>query len=183
MTDRQTRRTLSMDAKLVIAKGEVLNIRIIDFSSQGCKIATPKFLWVGDKVGLSLPGYTTLNSEVRWSRQGHAGLEFDEHEGDHQLQIPRTGERIPVETEITLRRLGGSNYRVALYDLSLEGCRVDLVERMAVGEILHLRLPGLATVEAKVRWVEGFVAGLTFATPFHPAVFNMLMDRIGSSKN
>lgn len=182
VTDRDPRSIVSMKAQLARANGDVLDIRVIDLSSNGCKILTPTFLWVGDKVGLSVPGYASLNGVVRWSREGHAGVEFEESEASQRTEIPRATERIPVGSVITLRRLGGPNFGVTLYDLSLAGCRVEVIERPRVGETLHLRLAGLATIEAKVRWVDGFVAGLTFATPFHPAIFEMLVDRLGRLK-
>jgi hypothetical protein len=33
-------------------------------------------------------------------------------------------------------------------------------------------------MEAEVCWVDGFVAGLKFIKPMHPAVFDLLIERL-----
>ena len=44
---------------------------------------------------------------------------------------------------------------------------------------MQVKLPGLETMEARVCWVDNFVAGLKFARPMHPAVFDLLLQRMG----
>jgi hypothetical protein len=43
-----------------------------------------------------------------------------------------------------------------------------------------LKFDGLEAIEAEVCWVEGFVAGLQFDKPIHPAVFDLLLHRLGA---
>jgi hypothetical protein len=33
-------------------------------------------------------------------------------------------------------------------------------------------------MEARVRWVDNYVAGLKFERPMHPAVFDLLLQRL-----
>jgi hypothetical protein len=41
-----------------------------------------------------------------------------------------------------------------------------------------LKFDGLEALEAEVCWVDGFVAGLQFDKPIHPAVFDLLLERL-----
>jgi len=94
------------------------------------------------------------------------------------LLIPagRRSERVAVDAEVSLRRSGQLNYNVRAYDASLHGCRVEFVERPQLDERLWVKFDGLQPLEAEVCWVEGFVAGLNFVHPIHPAVFGRLFD-------
>lgn len=159
--------------------GPVIDVHLVDLSSRGCKVRSPH-LWAGDHMSLSVPGKGTLGCTVRWSREGFAGLEFDPEpaETEQNDETPRASERVTVDAEVRLRRVGRPNFNVTLRDLSLDGCKVDMVERPSIGEAVQLVFPGLATIEARVRWVEGFVSGLRFEVPFHPAVFHLLIERL-----
>ena len=95
---------------------------------------------------------------------------------------PRDGscrhDRFDTECEVILRREGGTNYRVHIYDLSETGCKVEIVERPSVAEGIWIKFDGLETLHAKVSWVAPPVAGLQFDRPLHPAVFGHLLKRI-----
>jgi hypothetical protein len=41
-----------------------------------------------------------------------------------------------------------------------------------------IKFEGFEVLDAQVCWVEGFVAGLRFEKPFHPAVFDLLLARL-----
>lgn len=179
LPERQQRKPVHLPAHLVEAGGVVLDVRLLDLSYNGCRLEVPRFLVAGDAVQLSVPGRGTIAAKVRWCKGGRAGLRFDA-EPPPKAEIERSAERRPAAIEAQLRRIGRLNYSVAVRDLSPEGCKIDLVERPAVGEVLHIKLPGLETVETRVRWVEGYVAGLKFKQPIHPAVFDLLMDRLAA---
>jgi hypothetical protein len=53
-----------------------------------------------------------------------------------------------------------------------------LVERPSEGERVLIRFEGLEALEAEVCWVEGFTAGVKFERPMHPAVFELLIERL-----
>jgi hypothetical protein len=178
LTERSARRPVSLRAKLTRRGGKTFGITLLDLSSDGCGFETPVELTAGEQVTISVDGQGALGARVCWSRDGHAGLVFNPEKPASQ-RAERAAERIPVGVDITLRRVGGTNYRVRVNDLSPEGCRVELVERPAVGDIMHLKFDGLDVLEAEVCWVDGFTAGLRFEKPIHPAVFDLLMRRIG----
>lgn len=86
--------------------------------------------------------------------------------------------RVSLEAEITLRRSGQHNYRVHVYDISTAGCRVEFVERPELEERLWVRFEGLQALEAIVCWTRPPLAGLEFVQPIHPAVFDLLLQRL-----
>ena len=88
----------------------------------------------------------------------------------------RKAERVPFDAEIELRRTRGLKYRVNVRDFSPEGCSINLVDRVELDEIIWIKLPGLASLEADVCWTKDFVAGVKFTTPLHPSVFAMITD-------
>jgi len=85
---------------------------------------------------------------------------------------------IALAAEVCLRRIGKSTFRVTMTDVSPEGCKVQLVERPAKDERVLVKFEGLEVLEAAVCWVDGFTAGLSFEKPMHPAVFDLLIERL-----
>ena len=90
----------------------------------------------------------------------------------------RRSERVPLNASVSLRRSGQLNYRVRIFNASLHGCRVEFVERPKLDEQLWVKFDGLQPLEAEVCWVEGFTAGVKFAQPIHPAVFDNLVSAL-----
>jgi hypothetical protein len=94
---------------------------------------------------------------------------------------PRRGShRLPMGTEIAVRKSGGFSFQLPALDVSIDGCRVELVEMVDVNERVIVRLPALEPLGAEVAWVEGNHAGLRFQRPLHPAVFDQLIDRFAA---
>lgn len=89
----------------------------------------------------------------------------------------RTSRRLPLGCEISVRRAGGFSFQLPAFDVSIDGCQVELVEMVDVNERVIVRLPALEPLGAEVAWVEGNHAGLRFHRPLHPAVFDQLIDR------
>ena len=98
-----------------------------------------------------------------------------------RTQLPRRSQRVSLTAELELRRSGSTKYQVAVRDCSPEGCCVNLIDRLSLDEIVWIKLPGLESLESYVCWTEGFVAGLEFSKPLHPAVFAMLLERYPAS--
>ena len=96
------------------------------------------------------------------------------NEGDK----PARKDRVPLRADIDFRRMGEHRYRVNILDFSPEGCRIELPERVTPGEVVWISLPGLETLQANVRWVKDWVAGVEFFAPLYPAVFEMMRDRM-----
>lgn len=94
------------------------------------------------------------------------------------MQSPRQSARISIQGEVQLRRSGQNNYVVNVFDISREGCRIEFVERPRLDETVWVKFQGLEALEATVCWVEGFSAGAEFVRPIHPAVFDLLVERV-----
>ncbi len=91
---------------------------------------------------------------------------------------PRRCERVPLAAEVFLRRAGQPNYAVVIHDLSIHGCKLDFVQRPRLHDRIWIRLGGIEPIEADVCWVDGFVGGVEFHRPLHPAVFDLLLRRM-----
>lgn len=88
--------------------------------------------------------------------------------------------RADVNAGVVLRRSGQLNYPVRLYDLSIYGCKVEFVERPRLGECVWVKVEGLESLEALVRWVRGAAAGLEFRHPIHSSVYEALLERLAA---
>lgn len=94
---------------------------------------------------------------------------------------PRKSARVGLEAEVSLRRSGHTNYRANVHDVSQEGCKVEFVERPLLDEIVWVKFEGLEALEAMVCWIDGFAVGLEFQRPVHPAVFEVLLQRLAAA--
>lgn len=94
---------------------------------------------------------------------------------------PRKSARVGLDAEVSLRRSGQTNYRANVHDVSQQGCKVEFVERPKLDEIVWVKFEGLEALEAMVCWIDGFAVGLEFKRPVHPAVFEVLMQRLADA--
>jgi len=175
---RSERRAVRMRGFCVLEGGETHEIYVLDLSYEGCGIETPVPLEPGQAIKLSVLRRGAIDAVVRWYRDSKAGLSFVPPTAEEKEHAPRRSERVSLAADVSLRRIGKSTFRVTLNDVSPEGCRVQLVERPAVGERVLVKFEGLEVLEAEVCWVEGFTAGLNFDKPMHPAVFELLVERL-----
>jgi len=106
---------------------------------------------------------------------------FDAGGKPERAPSPRKSARIGLAAEVSLRRSGQHNYRANVYDVSEHGCKVEFVERPALDEIVWVKFEGLEALEANVCWVDEFAVGLEFQRPVHPAVFEVLLERLANS--
>jgi hypothetical protein len=174
--ERRERRPVSLRALIIRKGGVTSDVQVLDLSYEGCGLETPVELYSGEGLKLSVLNRGAINAHVRWCRDGRAGLIFDPE--PQKRHWPRRSARAAVRAEVSLRRLGQSSYRVNVTDLSPEGCKLGLVERPRVGEQLFVKLDGLEALDAEVCWVDGHVAGLRFERTIHPAVFDLLLQRL-----
>lgn len=96
---------------------------------------------------------------------------------------PRRSSRVPLHADVTLRRAGQNNYRVSVYDVSPEGCKVEFVERPSLDELVWVKFDGLEAIESLVCWIDGMKVGLEFKRPIYSAVFDQLIARLNRSKD
>ena len=97
---------------------------------------------------------------------------------DRDGEDRRRFSRSPVKSELTMRRIGGFNFQVALSDLSPGGCNVELIEAAEAGDSVIARFPQLEPLGSRVCWTEGCTTGVEFLAPIHPAVFDLLLSRL-----
>jgi hypothetical protein len=162
----------------VLDAGATHEIDLLDLSYEGCGIETAAPLEPGQTLKLSVLNRGALDAVVRWCSDGKAGLAFTPAEPEAKKHWPRRSDRVSLTGDVTLRRIGKSNFRVTVADASPEGCKVELVERPSVDEHVLVKFDGLEPLEAEVCWVDGFTAGLKYARPMHPAVFDLLVARL-----
>ena len=84
-----------------------------------------------------------------------------------------------MNAEVSLRRAGQNTYRVRVYDASPHGCKLEFVERPQLDERVWVKFEGLDALECLVSRIDGFVVGIEFVHPMHPAVFETLVARLG----
>jgi hypothetical protein len=86
--------------------------------------------------------------------------------------------RVPMQSEIIVRRIGGFNFEVGLRDMSAHGCQIELIEACEVGDAIIARFPQLEPLGSRVCWTRGTTTGIEFQTKIHPAVFDHLLGRL-----
>ncbi len=174
---REVRRQTNLPANAILPDGSIVSMTVVDLSHDGCKVETPVPLALGSCLPLSLSKIGLLEAHVHWYSAGKAGLRFTPEPDKAEDERPRA-DRVSLQAAVTLRRRGSANYNVSTSDVSPSGCKVQFVERPRVGETHWLKFDGLEALEAEVRWVEDFNAGVQFARAIHPAVFDMLLARL-----
>jgi len=92
----------------------------------------------------------------------------------------RKSARVPLQAEVQLRRSGQHHYRVNVFDISPEGCKVEIVERPRLDETVWVKFHGYDAIQSSVCWVEGHAAGIEFERPIYPSIFEMMVSRLKS---
>lgn len=158
--------------------GRSFAIDVVDLSYDGCNIQTAVPLVPETKLKLSVLRLGALDAYVRWYKDGSAGLCF-RSEAPPRTETPRAQKRLELTADVAIRQTGRQPFQTRVLDLSPAGCKVEFVERPKIGEVVWAKFEGLASLEAEVRWVEGFHGGIEFKRAIHPAVFEMLAARLG----
>lgn len=91
----------------------------------------------------------------------------------------RRSDRVSLQAEVKLRRSGHNHFLVNVHDISPEGCKLEFVERPRLEETVWVKFEGLDAIESNICWVKGSDAGIAFTRPIHPAVFDVLVRRLG----
>ena len=91
---------------------------------------------------------------------------------------PRKSARVSLQAEVQLRRPGQHHYRVNVFDISPEGCKLEFVERPRLDETVWVKFDGYDAIQSSVCWVEGHSAGIEFERPIYPAIFENLVSRL-----
>ncbi len=86
---------------------------------------------------------------------------------------PRTELHIPAQ----LRASGGRAFQSVVHDLSISGFSASSVNRMHVGQICWLTLPGLGALQSEVVWWENCIAGCAFHELLSPIVHENVLQQ------
>ncbi len=87
----------------------------------------------------------------------------------------RRSERLPVVIPARCRTRSGFADRLAIHDISREGCRVEsLAITLHAGDPVVITPEMLEGLCGTVRWVSGNSAGIEFATPLYGPVVEHL---------
>lgn len=175
---RPVRRPVELTGYGLLPDGASIPVTLVDLSYEGCKIRTEAELRPGDRLKLSVFNRGLIEAEVQWSEDGHAGLAFGTYEVPTRPEWPRRSERVPLSANVSLRRPGQPSFPVRLFDASPEGCKIECIGRPAEGDKIWVKFDGLETLEAEVCWVVESEMGVNFAKPMHPAVFDLLVERL-----
>ncbi|RYD88001.1 MAG: PilZ domain-containing protein [Sphingomonadales bacterium] len=89
---------------------------------------------------------------------------------------PRTKLTIPGQ----LRASGGRPFRTVVHDLSISGFSAAAINRMHLGQLCWLTLPGLESLQAEVVWWDNCIAGCAFAELLSPIVHDNILARYSS---
>jgi hypothetical protein len=175
---RRERRPVSLHGFALREDGSTSEILLLDLSYEGCGIETPLKLAPGEVLKLSVLRRGAIEAKVRWCKGGKAGLVFESEEPEIRQHWPRRFERTVLTAEVSMRRLGKHTFRVQVFDVSPAGCKLELVDKPRIDEHVLVKFDGLEALEAEVCWIEGNYAGLRFEKSIHPAVFELLLERI-----
>ncbi len=83
--------------------------------------------------------------------------------------------RVGTDLSADVRRGGTARIPGTVTDMSITGFRVSSHEKLPLGGTVWVRIDPLAPLMAQVIWSQQYVAGCTFASPLHPAVFDHLV--------
>lgn len=176
--ERRERRPVTLRGFALRDDGSTIEILLLDLSYEGCGIETPLELAPGETLRLSILRRGAIEAKVRWCEGGKAGLVFESEEPVPKQHWPRRFERTMLSAEVAMRRLGKHTFKVQVFDASPDGCKLELVDKPRVDEHVLVKFDGLEALEAEVCWIEGNCAGLRFEKTIHPAVFDLLLERL-----
>ena len=115
------------------------------------------------------------------SRRPGAGLCCADGGRDRPTRRAAAGCRVPLNSEVTVRRIGGFNFQVALSNVSAGGCNVEMLEAAEVGDGVITRFPQLEPLGSRICWNDGRTTEVEFLTRLHPAVLDLLVSRLPGS--
>jgi hypothetical protein len=177
LTDRAARNAVELRAYAVRPSGDILDMRVLDLCVDGCRVECEAGLVADEELKVSLLGRGAVKANVRWSDGRNAGLQFEVGPAPRKHH-PRQIARRAISGNISVRRSGKPPFRVKAFDASRFGCKCEFVERPSIGERVWVKFDGLESLDSEVRWVEASAVGLNFNTPLHPAVFELLSQRL-----
>ena len=169
-------------AKLTDAAGMQQLIKVKSLTAGGLMAIAPKAPDIGPNGNIELSSQK-IPASVIWTRDGVAGLKFDQDLDLGELlagRKPRHGFRPrPPRLEIACKasvRVGKLYYSVDVHDISLEGMKVEPIEEYCVGKKVIVVVESLRPIKGEVRWYKDRLAGIVFDKPLN---FEELTEWVG----
>ena len=167
--------------KLVTPQGEQL-IRIRNISAGGVMGEISSAPEIGAHVSVELSSQQ-IPSTVIWTRDGMAGIKFDQNVDLGELlagRKPRHGFRPrPPRLEVGCKasiRVGKVYYTVDVHDISLGGMKVEPIEERCLDKDVIVVVESLKPIRGHVRWYSDRKAGIVFDKPLE---FDELAEWMG----
>lgn len=95
----------------------------------------------------------------------------------------RRSPRVTLDADVAFRRPREAFYDIKVHDLSAQGCRIGVPERLEQGDLVWVQLPSLESLPGWIRWTTNPESGVEFDRPLHRAVFEMLAGRLSPANS
>lgn len=140
---------------------------------------------IGQRLLIELRSDKRMTGEVRWVREGKAGIQFDREINVEQMlredrsPLLRHRPRAPRFVRRGSMRLilDGESIPAEIVDISISGvsCRPEMPVR--TGNPVVAALDGVGATNAEVRWVRGDLTGVRFEKPLPWKPFMQWLDQ------
>ncbi len=179
--DAERLRLLMRTAKLVALRGEYLCV-LRDASITGFRARIYHRLPAEPEMELELASGLRYDIAKVWENDTEAGFRFHheialEHLINELSPYPKRGLRLQLSLE-TLIHIGIENAPATIYNISQQGARIATRHRLARDQRLRLKITGLRTVAAQVRWRNEETYGLVFDDTFRFDELALLASRL-----
>jgi hypothetical protein len=89
----------------------------------------------------------------------------------------RRASRNAVSVTADFRKVGRTNFRLKVVDLSQTGCQCETTSRVTVGDRVWITLEGFQGIEAIIRWSTPHGFGSEWAHAMHVSVFEHICKK------
>ena len=87
----------------------------------------------------------------------------------------RAASRSAVSIRAQVRIMGTDRLEIDVTDLSCTGFQIETIYRIQPNATIWLKIPGMAGLEATVKWNRRHAYGCAFVRPLHAAVFDHIV--------
>lgn len=100
----------------------------------------------------------------------------------HKFGMPNLGgsrriePRTDLHVDIFVRQASAQLFRATLSDISVSGFKLHSFTSLNTEKMVFIKIPGLESLGAHIRWSDYQDYGCEFANPLHPAVFDHLIS-------
>ncbi|MEP2989000.1 MAG: PilZ domain-containing protein [Parasphingorhabdus sp.] len=88
----------------------------------------------------------------------------------------RIDPRAVIRTEILVRQSTAQLFQVTMSDISVSGFKFKSFTSLDDEKMVFVKISGLQTLAAHIRWMDYQDYGCEFTNPLHPAVFDHLVS-------